>query len=129
MRDSAWRNFVATGRGETALPVDVGPLRGQPNQPGRAGERGPYLSGESSGDSVATTGSDGNSAKAAEGSTFTGRCFKGGKKGHRVVNCMVKLCSGCNGRGHAAAAVRPTSKEEAEMAVASEVGARNDNQE
>ena len=48
------RNFVATERGETALSVEVGRLRGQPDQPGRAGERGPYLSGDSGGYSTAT---------------------------------------------------------------------------
>ena len=40
----------------------------------------------------------------------------------------MKLCSGCNGRGHAAD-VCPTSKEEAIMAVAIEVGARKNDHE
>ena len=91
--DTILRDFVATGSSEIALPVEVGPPRGQPDQPGRAGERGPYLSDESGGYSAATTGSDGNSAEAAKGGTFAGGCLKCGKKGHRVTNCMVKLCS------------------------------------
>ena len=53
---------------------------------------------------------------------------KCGKKGHKVASCTVKLCCGCNGRGHAAD-VCPTSKEDPVMAVASEIGARDDDQE
>ena len=33
------------GHGEAAVPVEVGPERGQPDQPGRAGEMGVYPSG------------------------------------------------------------------------------------
>ena len=86
LRDNALRNFVATGRGEITLSVEVGPRMGQPDQPGRAGERGPYLSGESGGGSTATAGGNDNSAKTAEGETLAGTCFKCGKKGHRVAN-------------------------------------------
>ena len=106
------------------MSVEVGLPRGQQDHPGGSGERGPDLSGGFGDDSIAIPGGDGNSTKAAEGSTFAGRCFKCGKKSHRVANCTVKLCSGCNGRGHAAD-ICPTSKEEGIMAVASEVGARN----
>ena len=36
------RNFGAIGRGETTAPVEACPERGQPDQPGRAGEKGAY---------------------------------------------------------------------------------------
>ena len=58
---NALRNFVTTGRGETALSVEAG-HGSQPDQSGRAGEKGPYLSDESGGDSTATAGGNGNSA-------------------------------------------------------------------
>ena len=44
LRDGGSRNFGAIGRGETAVPVDAGPEREQPDQPGRAGEKGAYPS-------------------------------------------------------------------------------------
>ena len=37
VRDSGSRNFGATGRGETAVSVEVGPERDQSDQRGRAG--------------------------------------------------------------------------------------------
>ena len=39
------RDFGETGHGEAAVPVEVGPERDQPDQPGRAGEMGVYPSG------------------------------------------------------------------------------------
>ena len=51
-RDSQWRgvypedhcyespNFGTTGRRGAAVPVEVGPARGKPDQPGRAGKEG-----------------------------------------------------------------------------------------
>ena len=47
------------------------------------------------------------------------------KKGHRIANCTEKLCSLCNRREHTAE-VCPTSKEQAVLAVTSEVGTRVD---
>ena len=44
MRDRGLRKFGETGHGEAAVPVDVGPERCQPDQPGRAGEKGAYPS-------------------------------------------------------------------------------------
>ena len=38
LRGEASRNLGATGRREAAVPVEVGPARGQPDQPRRAGE-------------------------------------------------------------------------------------------
>ena len=49
LREGASRNLGATGRGGTALPVEVGPPRGQPDQPERIGEWGAYPGGELSG--------------------------------------------------------------------------------
>ena len=43
MRDGRSGNFGANGRGQTG-PVEVGPERDQPDQPGRTGERGAYPS-------------------------------------------------------------------------------------
>ena len=37
-REDASRSVEVTGRRETAIPVEVGPARGQPEQPRRAGE-------------------------------------------------------------------------------------------
>ena len=91
-REDASCNFVATERSETAFPVDVGPRRRQPGQPGRAIKTDLYLGGEYGGDSGAPTGGDRTSAKTTECRTFAGRCFRYGKEGQRVANCMVKLC-------------------------------------
>ena len=38
LRDGGYPNFGETGHGEAAVPVEVGPERGQPDQPGGAGE-------------------------------------------------------------------------------------------
>ena len=86
------------------------------------------MSGESGGGCVGTAGGDSSSAKTAEGSTLVRRFFECSNKGYRLANCTVKPCSGCDGSGHAAD-VCFTSKDEAVMVVASEVGARNDDQE
>ena len=43
LRDGGRRNFGETGRGEVAVPIEVGPESGQPDQTGRAGEMGVYL--------------------------------------------------------------------------------------
>ena len=37
-REDASSNFLVTERREAAVPVEVGPARGQPDQPRRAGE-------------------------------------------------------------------------------------------
>ena len=44
-RDGGLRNFGETGHGEADVPVEVGPERDQPDQPGRAGEMSIYPSG------------------------------------------------------------------------------------
>ena len=46
MRGDASRNHGATGRREAAVPVEVGPARGQPDQPRRAGEWDAFPGGE-----------------------------------------------------------------------------------
>ena len=79
MIESASRNFVETGRGETAAFAQVGPVKDQPDQPGAAGQRGAYPSGEYGGDSAAISVCGGNNAKAAEGGIFVGS-FNYGKK-------------------------------------------------
>jgi len=122
-RDDDSRKFGSTGRGKTASCRGC-PARGQPNRPRRAGKRGAYPSGDFGGDSAATAGGNGSSAKATEGSTFIGKCFKCGKKGHRIANCREKRCSGCNGMGHAAD-VCPAPEAEAVLSMASEVGTRD----
>ena len=38
MRDRGLRKFGETGHGEAAVPVDVGPARGKPDQTGRDGK-------------------------------------------------------------------------------------------
>ena len=52
-------------------------------------------------------------------------CYRCGKKGHIMAKCAEKMCNWCNGRGNTAD-VGPTSKEEAVLAVASEVRAKFD---
>ena len=47
LREDATRNFRAAGR--EAVPVEVGPAGGQPDQPRTARELDTYLGGESSG--------------------------------------------------------------------------------
>ena len=123
-RDDDSRDFGSTGRGKTASCRGC-PARGQPYRPRRSGKRGANPSGESRGDSAATAGGNGSSAKATEGSTFVGKCFKCGKKGHMIANCREKRCSRCNGLGHTAD-VCPSSKEDAALAVSPEVGATDD---
>ena len=44
-RERDLRNFGETGHVEAAVPVEVGPKRDKPNQPGRASEMGVYPSG------------------------------------------------------------------------------------
>ena len=46
IREDASRRVGVTGRREAAVPVDVGPARGQPDQPRAAGEGGSYPGGE-----------------------------------------------------------------------------------
>ena len=46
LRGEASRNLGATGRREAAVPVEVGPARGQPDQPRRAGEWDAFPGGE-----------------------------------------------------------------------------------
>ena len=46
LREGASRNLGATGHGGTASPVEVGPPRGQPDQPERTGEWGAFPGGE-----------------------------------------------------------------------------------
>ena len=46
LRGDASRNHGATGRREAAVPVEVGPARGQPDQPRRAGEWDAFPGGE-----------------------------------------------------------------------------------
>ena len=46
LREGASPDLGVTGRGGTALPFEVGPPRGQPDQPGRTGEWGAYPGGE-----------------------------------------------------------------------------------
>lgn len=96
-------------------------MKGRPDQPRRPGERGALLSVETGGNSTVPTGGDGSIA-------FAGSCFKCCEKGHRVSNCTVKRSSGCKGRHHIAD-VCPTSGKEDIMAVPSEVGARDNEQE
>ena len=45
-REDASRSVGVTGRREAAVPVEVGPARGHPNQPRGAGEWGSYPGGE-----------------------------------------------------------------------------------
>ena len=45
-REDASRSVGVTGRGEAAVPVEVGPARGQPDQRRGAGEWGSYPGGE-----------------------------------------------------------------------------------
>ena len=45
-REDASRSVRVTGRREAAVPVEVGPARGQPDQPRGAGEWGSYPGGE-----------------------------------------------------------------------------------
>ena len=45
LREGASPDVGATGRGGTALPVEVGPPRSQPDQPRRTGEWGAYSGG------------------------------------------------------------------------------------
>lgn len=87
LRYEASRHLVVTGHGETAVPVEVGPVRGQPNQPGRAEHRGAYPSSMLGGYSTATACGDDSSDKASEGNTSVRRCVKCRKKGHRIANC------------------------------------------
>ena len=51
LRDGGSRNFGEMGSGEDAVLIEVGPERGQPDQPRRAGEMGVYPSGEFDGGS------------------------------------------------------------------------------
>ena len=44
-RDGDLRNFGETEHGEATVPVDFGPERDQPDQPGKAGEMSVYPSG------------------------------------------------------------------------------------
>ena len=46
LHGDASRNLGATGRREAAVPVEVGPARGQPDQPRRAGEWDAFPGGE-----------------------------------------------------------------------------------
>ena len=46
MREDASRNSGVTGRRRAAVPVEVGPARGHPDQPRRAGEGDAYPDGE-----------------------------------------------------------------------------------
>ena len=48
-RDAGLRKFSQTGHGETAVPVEVGPMRGYPDQQRRAGEWDLYPGGERGG--------------------------------------------------------------------------------
>ena len=45
-REDASRSVGVTGRREAAVPVEVGPARGQPDHPRGAGEWGSYPGGE-----------------------------------------------------------------------------------
>ena len=49
LREGASRNLGSRRHGKTALPVQVDPRRGQPDQPGRTGEWGANPGGELSG--------------------------------------------------------------------------------
>ena len=60
------------GLGEAAVPVEVGPQRGQPDQPGRAGERGAFSSGELGG-GFGLPSSRHIAFKHAVGPTFSGQ--------------------------------------------------------
>ena len=46
LREDASRNFGVTGRRGAAVPVEVGPARGQPDQQRRAGESDTHPGGE-----------------------------------------------------------------------------------
>ena len=45
-REDDWRSVGVTGRSEDAVPVEIGPARGQPDQPRGAGEWGSYPGGD-----------------------------------------------------------------------------------
>ncbi|CAN0523320.1 unnamed protein product, partial [Laminaria digitata] len=77
---------------------------------------------EGGGASAAAAGGDGKSAKAAEGNYPRWGCYRCGKKGPVAADCRTRLCERCNGRRHTAD-VCPAAKEEAVLAVMSEVEA------
>ena len=62
LRGYASRNHGATGRREAAVPVEVGPARGQPDQPRRAGEWDAFPRG------LARCGAEAAAAATAAGS-------------------------------------------------------------
>ena len=65
LRGEASRNLGATGRREAAVPVEVGPARGQPDQPRRAGEWDAFPRG------LARCGAGAAAATAAEAAAAT----------------------------------------------------------
>lgn len=76
---------------KTVIPVEVGPARGQPDQPERPGERGTPPRGEVGGDAAASTRGDGIRVKANEGSTSAGSWFKCGEKVPKGRKLHVEL--------------------------------------
>ena len=77
LHDGELPNVGAAGRGGTAVPAEVGPPRGQPDQPGRAGERGAFergafASGEFGG-GFTLPSSRHFAFKHASGPTFSGK--------------------------------------------------------
>ena len=74
-------------------------------------------------ETVATYTSEAEYLALGDGVKDVRRYYRCGKKSHKIAECTKKLYNRCNGRRHIAY-VSPTSKEQAVLAVASEVGAR-----
>ena len=72
LRVDELRNLSTMGCGEAAVAVEIGPQRGQPNQPGRASERGAFSSGEFGG-GFGSPSSRHNVFNNAVGPTFSGQ--------------------------------------------------------